>query len=101
MTTPAETRAPRSLAHALEHDVPPPVGNYRWVYLWHWPIRAMHWAAAASLFLLIVTGFVIGKPYFLPQAEAICFADDETALLTDEITDTLFELKLSELRQVP
>ena len=24
-------------------------GNYRWVYLWHWPIRAMHWAAVAAL----------------------------------------------------
>jgi Ni/Fe-hydrogenase b-type cytochrome subunit len=29
----------------------------------------MHWAAAASLALLIVTGFAIGKPYFLPQPQ--------------------------------
>ncbi len=36
-----------------------------WVYLWHWPIRAMHWAAAASIVTLIVTGFWIGRPYFL------------------------------------
>ena len=38
---------------------------YRWVYLWHWPIRAMHWVAAGSILLLIVTGFYIGRPYFV------------------------------------
>jgi Ni/Fe-hydrogenase b-type cytochrome subunit len=37
------------------------------VYVWHWPIRAMHWAAAASILVLIVTGFFIGKPYFMPS----------------------------------
>lgn len=37
----------------------------QWVYLWHWPIRAMHWAAAASIVVLVVTGFWIGRPYFL------------------------------------
>jgi Ni/Fe-hydrogenase 1 B-type cytochrome subunit len=36
-----------------------------WVYLWHWPIRAMHWAAAASIVVLVVTGFWIGRPYFM------------------------------------
>ena len=44
-------------------------------------------------------GRVSSRRYFLPQGEAICFADDDTALLTCEISDTLFELKLSELRQ--
>jgi len=43
-------------------------------------------------------GRVSSRPYFLPQAEAICFADADTALLTDEILDSLFEVKLSELR---
>jgi Ni/Fe-hydrogenase 1 B-type cytochrome subunit len=38
---------------------------YRWVYLWHWPIRAMHWVAAASITVLIATGFFIGRPYFV------------------------------------
>lgn len=54
MTAPAEhgQRMPRS-------------GNYRWVYLWHWPIRAMHWGAVASIVVLAVTGFYIGKPYFI------------------------------------
>jgi len=41
-------------------------GGHRWVYLWHWPIRAMHWLAAASLVALVVTGFYIGRPYFAP-----------------------------------
>jgi Ni/Fe-hydrogenase b-type cytochrome subunit len=37
---------------------------YKSVYLWHWPIRAMHWIAAACIVVLIVTGFYIGRPYF-------------------------------------
>jgi hypothetical protein len=44
-------------------------------------------------------GRVSSRPYFLPQAEGICFADDGTALLVDEISDSLFEFKLSELRK--
>jgi Ni/Fe-hydrogenase 1 B-type cytochrome subunit len=55
--------------HTPEHPVPQPTGAYRWVYLWHWPIRAMHWAAGASILLLAVTGFTIGRPYFLPQGQ--------------------------------
>jgi Ni/Fe-hydrogenase b-type cytochrome subunit len=35
------------------------------VYIWHWPIRAMHWIAAISIVVLIVTGFYIGRPYFV------------------------------------
>lgn len=60
---------PRRLLHTLEHPVPPPSGHYRWVYLWHWPIRAMHWAAAVCIGLLIVTGFMLGRPYFMPQVQ--------------------------------
>jgi Ni/Fe-hydrogenase b-type cytochrome subunit len=40
--------------------------GYRWVYMWHWPIRAMHWLAAGSLVVLVATGFYIGRPYFAP-----------------------------------
>jgi len=53
----------------LAHKMPPPSGNYRWVYLWEWPIRAMHWAAAISIVALVVTGFYIGKPYFVVGGE--------------------------------
>lgn len=42
----------------------------RWVHLWHWPIRAMHWLAAGSILVLIVTGFYIGRPYFMTSGEA-------------------------------
>ena len=50
--------------------MPAPSGNYRWVYLWQWPIRAMHWAAAVSVVVLAVTGFMIGKPWFITSGEA-------------------------------
>jgi hydrogenase maturation protease len=54
----------------LARNVPQPSGNYRWIYLWGWPIRAMHWAAAASIVVLVVTGFYIGAPYFVTSGEA-------------------------------
>lgn len=46
-----------------------PGANYRWVYLWQWPIRAMHWIAAASIVILVITGFYIGRPYFMTGGE--------------------------------
>ncbi|MHB1861587.1 MAG: Ni/Fe-hydrogenase, b-type cytochrome subunit [Gemmatimonadaceae bacterium] len=46
----------------------------QWVYLWHWPIRAMHWAAAVSIVVLAVTGFWIGRPYFLTGGASQTFA---------------------------
>lgn len=49
--------------------VPPPVGEYRWVYLWERPLRAMHWVAAICLLILAVTGLYIGKPYFLTSGD--------------------------------
>lgn len=45
-------------------------GNFTWVYLWGAPLRAMHWIAAASIVVLIVTGFYIGRPYFMTSGEA-------------------------------
>jgi len=54
----------------LAHKVPPPAGDYRWVYLWEWPLRAMHWTAAVGLVVLVVTGLYIGKPYFMTGGEA-------------------------------
>jgi Ni/Fe-hydrogenase b-type cytochrome subunit len=43
---------------------------YKSVYLWHWPIRAMHWVAAGCIVVLIVTGFYIGRPYFYTSGSA-------------------------------
>ncbi len=67
MRTQIET-PPRGIS--LRHPVPPPRGDYKWVYLWQWPIRAMHWAAAGSIVVLVVTGFYIGAPYFMTGGEA-------------------------------
>ena len=64
----ARTGAPQGIS--LAHKVPPPSGDYHWVYLWEWPIRAMHWAAAVSIVVLVVTGFYIAKPYFITGGEA-------------------------------
>lgn len=45
-------------------------GHFTWVYLWSAPIRAMHWLAAASIVVLVMTGFYIGRPYFMTTGEA-------------------------------
>ena len=45
-------------------------GNFTWVYLWGAPLRAMHWIAAASILVLIVTGFYVGRPYATTSGEA-------------------------------
>jgi Ni/Fe-hydrogenase 1 B-type cytochrome subunit len=55
---------------SLAHKVPPPSGDYHWVYLWEWPIRAMHWIAFVCIAVLVVTGFYIGRPYFITGGEA-------------------------------
>jgi Ni/Fe-hydrogenase 1 B-type cytochrome subunit len=58
---------PRTL---LGRELPPPIGEYRWEYLWGWPIRAMHWAAVVCIVVLVVTGFYIAWPYFVTSGEA-------------------------------
>jgi len=45
-------------------------GDFTWVYLWSAPVRAMHWIAAACILTLVVTGFYIGRPYFMTSGEA-------------------------------
>jgi Ni/Fe-hydrogenase 1 B-type cytochrome subunit len=50
---------------SLGHPVPPPSGEYKWVYLWGWPLRAMHWLAAIAIVVLAGTGLFIGRPYFV------------------------------------
>lgn len=45
--------------------------EYKRVYLWNWSIRAMHWIAAACIVVLGVTGFYIGKPYFMSTGEPV------------------------------
>lgn len=64
MTTPTKqpTRQPERVTDAAE-------GAYRWVYLWHWPIRTMHWVAAGSIVVLVVTGLYIANPFFMTGGE--------------------------------
>ena len=50
---------------SLGHPVPPPSGEYKWIYLWGWPLRAMHWLAAIAIVVLAGTGLFIGRPYFV------------------------------------
>jgi len=52
----------------LRHEMPPRSGDYRWIYIWHWPIRAMHWIAVACIVSLVITGLYIGRPYFVAPA---------------------------------
>jgi len=73
MTTPGKSPKPVSRelpTFSLAHKVPPPSGDYHWVYLWEWPIRAMHWIAVFCVVTLVVTGLYIGKPYFVTGGEA-------------------------------
>lgn len=62
--------APPRVRLALAAKVPPPTGEYRWVYLWEWPIRAMHWIAVVCILVLVTTGLYIGRPYFMTGGEA-------------------------------
>ena len=38
---------------------------YRRVYVWELPVRIYHWVNAACVVVLIVTGFIIGRPFAL------------------------------------
>jgi Ni/Fe-hydrogenase 1 B-type cytochrome subunit len=41
------------------------------VYVWEWPVRLYHWVNALSVVVLVVTGYIIGKPVsFVSSAEA-------------------------------
>jgi len=70
--TPAATgpqfHRPRGLH--LRSQLSAPSGAYKWVYLWGWPLRVIHWTSAVAITVLVVTGGYIGKPYFLVPGEA-------------------------------
>jgi Ni/Fe-hydrogenase 1 B-type cytochrome subunit len=63
--------APTGVLGATPPKPPPPAKpGYRSVYLWHWPLRAMHWFAGGCIAILCVTGLYIGRPYFMTSGEA-------------------------------
>jgi len=55
----------RRISTTYEQAIPEGLPEHRWIYLWHWPVRAMHWVAAISIVTLALTGFYIGRPYFM------------------------------------
>lgn len=63
----------RQLTVTIERPTALGYPEHRWVYLWHWPIRAMHWAAAISIVVLFLTGFYIGRPYFMATSAQSSF----------------------------
>lgn len=75
MTSPSQPAAgahrPPIHVGALDYArrVPPPSGEYEWVYLWERPLRWMHWIAALCVVVLAVTGLFIGRPYFVPSGD--------------------------------
>lgn len=65
---PVTPGSPRS--RLLQHPVPPAHGEYEWIYLWQFPLRVMHWIAALSIVVLVISGFWIGRPFYLGQAQS-------------------------------
>ena len=61
---------PEEVAEATLIPHPSGLPEYRWVYLWRWPLRLTHWVSALTVTVLIVTGFYIGAPYFTTWGEA-------------------------------
>lgn len=59
----------RTRPFSLGREVPSKTGHYKWVYLWGAPLRAMHWLAALAIVVLIISGFYIGRPYFMVPGE--------------------------------
>lgn len=69
--TPRAAPQPRDRAGwSFASRMMPPSGDYHWVYLWELPLRLMHWIAALCIVVLAVTGFYIGKPWFMTGGEA-------------------------------
>ncbi len=64
------TAAARPLGATPPKPPPPAKPGYRSVYLWHWPLRAMHWISGGCIAVLAATGLYIGKPYFMTTGEA-------------------------------
>jgi Ni/Fe-hydrogenase 1 B-type cytochrome subunit len=39
------------------------------VYVWQWPVRLYHWVNVLAVAVLIVTGFIVGRPVSLLRAD--------------------------------
>ena len=65
-TSPIYPTTPEAVAQATVEGRP----QYRWVYLWRWPLRVTHWISAACIVALAITGLYIGSPYMSTWGEA-------------------------------
>jgi Ni/Fe-hydrogenase 1 B-type cytochrome subunit len=45
-----------------------PVPYYR-LYVWQLPVRAFHWINAAAVVVLCATGYLISRPFVVPEAQ--------------------------------
>lgn len=59
---------PRELVRGV--DAATSEHRYRWVDLWSWSLRAVHWISVVAVLFLIVTGLYIGTPWFSTGGEA-------------------------------
>ena len=77
MTMPNQT-VPRAgptdrILTTYEHELPPKHGDYRWVFLWHRPVRITHWVAVIAVTILFFTGFYIARPVVMANARTTTF----------------------------
>jgi Ni/Fe-hydrogenase b-type cytochrome subunit len=64
------TATAKPLGATPPKPLPPARPGYRSVYLWHWPLRAMHWIAGGCIAVLATTGLYVGSPWFETAGEA-------------------------------
>ena len=63
-TSPPVERRRRTVGHIVE-EAQARAPNYRWVLLWEWPLRSIHWLTALAVLTLALTGLYVGRPYFM------------------------------------
>jgi Ni/Fe-hydrogenase 1 B-type cytochrome subunit len=71
-TVQQELRSVRHVDGMAEHEVAGLVDHsmMRAIYVYEAPVRLWHWVTAVAVFVLIVTGFLIGRPLPSMQGEA-------------------------------
>ena len=47
--------------------------RYRRIYVWELPVRAFHWVNGISVLALLITGYLIGRPFAVAYAQEASF----------------------------
>jgi Ni/Fe-hydrogenase 1 B-type cytochrome subunit len=50
-----------------------PHARYRRIYVWELPVRAFHWVNGISVLALLITGYLIGRPFAVTYAQEASF----------------------------